>query len=60
MSKKRKPINWVIAGPALVTLATVSPPAAAAAGVALGAHEAYTWWKNQDEGDTPDEVLVQD
>ena len=52
MSDNRKSgINWGIAGGAVAALATVSPPAAAAAGVVLGLHEAYNWWKDQDQGD---------
>ena len=51
MSDDRKPgIDWRIAGPALTGLATVSPPAAIAATVALGLHQAYDWWQSQDKG----------
>lgn len=48
---KSSAAKWGIASAAIATLAGVSPPAAAAAGVAFGLHEAYNWWSDQDKGD---------
>ena len=48
---KSSAAKWGVAGGAIATLAIVSPPAAAAAGVAFGLHEAYNWWNDPDKGD---------
>ena len=47
---KSSAIKWGVAGSAIATLAGISPPAAAAAGVAFGLHEAYNWWNDPDKG----------
>lgn len=48
MSTNRKPeIDWLMAGGAIATLAVISPPAAGAAAVALGLHQAYEWLDSQ-------------
>ena len=48
---KSSAAKWGVAGAASATLASVSPPAAAAAGVAFGLHEAYNWLNGPDKGD---------
>jgi len=50
MSDDREPkIDWLVAGGAIASLATISPPAAGAAAVALGLHQAYAWVKKERE-----------
>ena len=48
---KSSAFKWSVAGGAIATLGAVSPPAAAAASVAFGLHEAYNWWNEPDKGD---------
>jgi hypothetical protein len=54
MSTKRKyrPVNYVAAGSAIGTLAFISPPAAAAATVALGIHEGVKWYRSSGEDES--------
>ncbi len=56
MSNDRHPdIDWLVAAGAIASLTAISPPAAGAAAIALGLHQAHDWikanWKHNEGPD---------